>query len=324
MIIGQTWQALGIPAETCLLAYRGSIAHNMHVPGSDPNSIDDVDLIGIVLAPAKNYLGLGGWGSRGTKEIKNGKWDVVLYDIRKAFSMLLQGNPNIISLLWTLPEHRLYSDYAGDRILNNRHLFIGKHMYASFAGYASAQLQKMTSRDPAELREYLAVTAELKYRGAHPNHKGEVISYPEGYEYRSGEAGNALLTSTEKLLARLRHFQKKGENIGYMGDKRKHLVLDIGFDGKNAAHCIRLLRMCKELLLTGEMNVYRTDDAAELLDIKKGKWPLEKVKTHAEELFAQVKAARDQSTLPEEPARNEAEALLVSILRYHVCASPVL
>lgn len=35
-----------IPEGTFLLAYSGSIAHNMYVPTSDPNSIDDVDLFG--------------------------------------------------------------------------------------------------------------------------------------------------------------------------------------------------------------------------------------------------------------------------------------
>jgi len=130
-----------------------------------------------------------------------------------------------------------------------RALFIGKHIYDAFAGYAHAQLEKMETRDPAELRQYIAVTSELKFRGAHPNHKGEKISYPPGHETgRSGEAETAALTSTDVLLSQLRRFQKKGENIGYLGDKRKQLVLKHGYDAKNAAHLIRLLRMGIEFL----------------------------------------------------------------------------
>jgi hypothetical protein len=74
-----------------LLAYRGSIAHGMYIPGSDPNSIDDVDLMGIVIGQPEHYFGLQEWGSRGTKEIKQGKYDVVLYEIRKMFSLLTSG-----------------------------------------------------------------------------------------------------------------------------------------------------------------------------------------------------------------------------------------
>ena len=44
-----------MPIGTCLLAYRGSIAHAMYVPGSDPNSIDDIDLMGIVIGEGKVF-----------------------------------------------------------------------------------------------------------------------------------------------------------------------------------------------------------------------------------------------------------------------------
>ncbi len=56
---------------------------------------------------------------------------------------------------------------------------------------------------------------------------------------------------------------------GYMGLKRKHLVELFGYDTKNAAHLIRLLRMGTEALVTGELRVFR-DDAPQLLEIKRG------------------------------------------------------
>lgn len=33
------------------LAYRGSVAHNMYVPSTDPDSIDDKDLMSICVPP---------------------------------------------------------------------------------------------------------------------------------------------------------------------------------------------------------------------------------------------------------------------------------
>ena len=110
---------------------------------------------------------------------------------------------------------------------------------------------------------------------------------------------------------------KKGENLGYLGDKRKQLVLEHGYDSKNAAHCVRLLRMAGEYLRTGELIVHRPD-ADELLEIKRGKWGLSRVKAHADELFAGMRGARDTSPLPEEPDRQAAEALLVKIVRESV------
>lgn len=300
--------------DTFFLAYRGSIAHGMFIPSTDPNSIDDIDLMGFAFGEPRHYFGLHEWGSRGTKEVKSGCYDVVLYEIRKAVSLLLQGNPNIMSMLWVKPEHVLVRESAAQRLIDNRHLFVGKHVYNAFAGYAHQQLEKMETRDPAELREYLAVTAELKYRGAHPNHKGEEFPEPDR---STGESRDVANWDVEKLKTRLGHFQRKGENLGYMGDKRKQLVLEHGYDSKNAAHLIRLLRMCVEFMKTGEMIVKRPD-AAELLDIKRGRWALAAVKQLSTDLWADAKSAQDASVLPQEPNREEAEKLLVELVHRHL------
>jgi hypothetical protein len=156
----------------------------------------------------------------------------------------------------------------------------------------------------------------LKARGAHPNHKGEIIPLKVLPDWGSVETDIAA-TSTEKLLQALKSYQKKGENIGYMGDKRKGLVLQHGYDSKNAAHLIRLLRMAKEFMQTGELEVYR-HDAAELLEIKRGEWELSRIKEHASKLFEEVREARDKSTLPDGPDRDGAEALLIRLVKEHL------
>lgn len=90
---------------------------------------------------------------------------------------------------------------------------------------------------------------------------------------------------------------------GYMGEKRKRLVTEHGYDTKNAAHLIRLLRLGIEFLQTGEMTVDRraAGDADELLRIKHGEWPLQVVKDRAANLFAQAERAYDESRLPDKP-----------------------
>jgi hypothetical protein len=304
---GVTFKA---PPETFWLAYRGSIAHNMFVPTTDAKGIDDIDLMGFVFGSRENYFGLHEWGSRGTKEIKDGPYDVVLYEIRKAFSLLLQGNPNILSMLWVAPEYTLTQEPAAREIIANRKLFLGKHVYNAFAGYAHQQMQKMETRDPAELRQYLAVTAEMKFRGIHPNHKGD--SFPEPVR-ETGEEKDIAHWDDEKLRAKLAHYQRKGENLGYMGDKRKQLVLEHGYDSKNAAHLIRLLRMAVEFFQTGEMLVKRPD-REELLAIKRGVWSLGDVKDLAAVLFAKAKAAKESADMPDEPDYAGAEKLLVRLI----------
>jgi hypothetical protein len=101
---------------------------------------------------------------------------------------------------------------------------------------------------------------------------------------------------------------------GYMGEKRKALVDKYGYDCKNAAHCIRLLKMGVEFLTEGKLNVFR-EDAPMLIEIKMGSWELEKVKREAEKLFTLAQEAYIRSGLPNEPEYDKINALVMGILR---------
>lgn len=233
-----------------ITAYRGSIAHGMYVPNTDPNSIDDKDVMSVCVPPKEYYLGLQNFGSRGTKELFKGEWDIVTYELKKFASLLKRGNPNVISLLWLEPNHYLNLTTEGQWLIDNRHLFINKTtVYKSFVGYAHGQLKRMT------------------------HHSFE----------------------------------------GYMGEKRKNLVKKFGYDTKNAAHLIRLLRMGCEYLSSGELIVQRPD-AANLLSIKRGEWTLEQVNKEADRLFKRIDTCYDLCTFPNEPDHVGIDKLLVDII----------
>lgn len=220
--------------EWCMLQfYRGSIAHGMYIPSNDPNSIDDKDIMAVCIPPIDYYLGLKRYGSRGTKEIKQNEWDIVIYELQKFISLLMKGNPNVLMALWLDKKHYIKVTGPGKILLDNKNLFIGKHVYQSFTGYAYGQLKRM---------EHMACQ-------------------------------------------------------GYMGEKRKQLVNKFGYDTKNAAHLIRLLRMSIEFLTDGVLYVER-HDAQQLLQIKRGEWTLEHVKREADRLFKLADEAYIKSTLP--------------------------
>lgn len=105
----------------------------------------------------------------------------------------------------------------------------------------------------------------------------------------------------------------KGEFKGYMGEKRKELVQQFGYDPKMASHLIRLYRMGIEFVETGVLNVYR-DDAQELIDIKKGKWTLERVKDEAARLETRMLEAKASSPLPDNPDEVTVDALLTDVM----------
>lgn len=132
--------------DSILTCYRGSIAHNMYVPDTDPGSIDYVDLLRVFVPPIDNYFGLKEFGSRGTKESFIGEYDIVTYEIRKFIRMLWQGNPNVLGSLWLKDSHYIKKTSAGELLIKNRDIFIGKHAYNSFVGCARSHLKKMQNR----------------------------------------------------------------------------------------------------------------------------------------------------------------------------------
>lgn len=235
------------PDNTIISAYRGSIAHNMYIPNTDPNSIDDIDLMSVYMGPTSHYIGIK--KCKETVEKFVDKWDVVSYEFLKFVSLLSKSNPNAIALLWLKKD--LYIDYNdyGKLLIDNKDLFSSKLIFNAFTGYAYSQLKKM-----------------------------EAVKFE-----------------------------------GYMGAKRKELVKKFNYDCKNAAHCIRLLRMGIEFLNEGIMNVFR-EDASQLLDIKRGLWKIEDVKSEATRLFSLSDEAHIKSKLPVKPDYDRINTLVEDIL----------
>jgi len=105
---------------------------------------------------------------------------------------------------------------------------------------------------------------------------------------------------------------------GYMGDKRKALVDKFGYDVKNASHLVRLLHMGMEVLLNGNLKVFRDHDADILIGIKTGNWELGDVKLYASDLFSRVEEIYKQSTLPDRSNRVEIEKILMAVLHNYL------
>ncbi len=101
---------------------------------------------------------------------------------------------------------------------------------------------------------------------------------------------------------------------GYMGERRKALVDKFGYDTKNAAHLIRLLRMGIEFLKDGRLYVLRSD-ASQLLEIKRGGWSFEQVRTEADRLFKLAEETYLRSTLPVQADKEKIDALCVEVVR---------
>jgi uncharacterized protein len=299
-----------LPEGLIILGYRGSIAHNMYIPQSDPNSIDDKDVMGVFVAPLEHYLG---FGREEVKERFIGEWDAVSYEIRKFIGLLLKCNPNVLSMLWVPERHIIYLHELGRSLREQRDVFVSKQAYHSFSGYAYGQFKRMThlnqeARDELDEYESILVDAGLDPNDIHADQP--LRSRPAGSARYPGITIGDVITKYEAL-------RRQYYSGGYMGARRRDLVRRVGYDAKNAAHLIRLLRMGIEFLVEGELHVERAD-AEQLLEIKRGEWPLDRVKAEAERLFKLAEEAYVRSSLPTKPDLEKAERLCMEIAsRFH-------
>lgn len=124
-----------------IMGYVGSIAHGTYVPKNNPNSIDDKDIMGVILPDENDVIGLGNWEGKQFMELP---WDVCLYSLRKYIRLLLNCNPNVLGLLWLDETHYLMRSPEGQALIDAREIFVSKKAYHSFSGYAHGQLKRMT------------------------------------------------------------------------------------------------------------------------------------------------------------------------------------
>ncbi|MEM7515785.1 MAG: hypothetical protein AAF368_02525, partial [Planctomycetota bacterium] len=114
--------------------------------------------------------------------------------------------------------------------------------------------------------------------------------------------------------AALKHWQhyegwRKGRN-----PKRAELEDRYGYDTKHAMHLVRLLKMGEEVLTQGTL-VVRRPDSEWLLGIRDGALAYEALLELSREMSANLEARMSESSLPDEPDRAAAEALVIDLHR---------
>ena len=206
-----------LPEGLISLCWRGSVAHGMYVPKSDPNSIDDKDLMGIYVGPLEHYLG---FGRKDVYEKWEGEWDCVFYELRKFIRLLLNSNPNVLSLLWLKPNQIVYEDPSGERLRENRDLFVTKQAYHSFSGYAHAQFKKMISFNQEAQALMQQLEEQLTSFGMNPD------SADDGHSLRrmDGQPFVGATTGMMEVVKRYRGERHRYYSGGYRDQKRRELV----------------------------------------------------------------------------------------------------
>lgn len=238
------------------LVYMGSRAYGYATPESD------YDVYGVCIPPKDDVfphlrgeiVGFGRQQKRFEqwqethKIIDDKEYDFSIVNIVKFFQLAMEASPNILDSLF-VPTHSIsHITSVGQRIRDNRSVFLSKKVFHTMRGYAFSQISKITTKEPT--------------------------------------------------------------------GKRLKLVKEYGYDVKFAAHSIRLLNECEQLLTEGDMILDR--DKEQLKSIRNGEWSIEEIR----EWFAnKEKDLQDlynkNDTLPYAPDEERIKELLLSCLEDH-------
>lgn len=123
----------------------------------------------------------------------------------------------------------------------------------------------------------------------------------------------AALTAERRYRAAMKHWEsyrrwQRERNPDRAGLERRH-----GYDTKHAMHLVRLMRMGLEALATGELRV-RRPDAEELVAIRDGALPFDRLLEESARLQAEMRRAAAATALPEEVDRQLVDRLVLDLV----------
>lgn len=128
--------------ETFLMGEYGSRAM-----GTD-NEFSDNDYMGVAVESKDFVIGLNSWEQDQIKTAlpgqRSGHGDVdqTIYSLRKWARLAAKGNPTVLSLLY-LPEYIVISE-LGQKLIDNRDIFLSKEAGFRHLGYMTSQRDAMT------------------------------------------------------------------------------------------------------------------------------------------------------------------------------------
>ncbi len=292
--------------------------HGSHAYGTATET-SDCDIRGVCIPPKRYYLGYLHRFEHLERKEPN---DLSVYELSKFCKLAMDANPNILELLYIPQTKWLYATDAWKTLVDHRHLFLSKKCKFTFSGYAVSQLKRIKNHyhwlnvkepeQPTRAEYDLPVQMKLTVSEEQVVHKllgNGVFADPQAIreyitkEQRYREAHDLWETYTTWKANRnpLRH----------------DLEERYGYDTKHALHLIRLMRMCQEILTTGELLVERPD-AEYLLQVKNGLLSYNELISWAETLDASLEELYKTSPLQKEPDRNAIDELCQSLIENHL------
>jgi predicted nucleotidyltransferase len=185
---------------------------------------------------------------------------------------------------------------------------------------AFSEVQKELDRMQFDFMENLEESTKIEIRNTMASMLAEMkITTDEQFEAAARKIG--LTDNFIELMQKERAYTNaKREWDQYQNwkktrnAKRAELEEKHRYDTKHAYHLVRLIRMCREVLLTGKVIVKRPD-REELLAIRNGAWSYDQLITFAEKEEIELNNLYNTTNvLPKVPNKEKLDALCISLV----------
>jgi len=128
-----------------LMALAGSRSYGMETDSSD------YDWRGIMIRPYfSDYVRYEGFEQKDSGWLEeDGKLkflseDTVVWDLKKYLKLANKANPNILEVIFN-PNHKIITP-TGQKLIDNRFMFLNRNVIKTYKGYAYAQLKRLSNK----------------------------------------------------------------------------------------------------------------------------------------------------------------------------------
>ena len=291
------------------LTLGGSHAYGTNVAGSD------LDIRGCAFNTKDELLHQNCF-----EQVIDKETDTTIYGFNKLIKLLTNCNPNVIELLGLPPEYYFHITEMGEKLLNNRDMFLSKKAVQTFGGYAYAQLRRLdnkavrrTSQEDYEQHILNSInTAKTTFAERYLSFEDNVNLYLDDSLTDAGDKDifmdislkhyplNDYLGLWSEMKDIARAYEKNKS-------KRNEYAASHGKLGKHMMHLIRLYLMCIDILRDGEIITRRDKEHDLLMSIRNGKYlddndqPTNEFFEMVEHYQNEMRKAEEVSPLPPKP-----------------------
>ena len=294
-----------------LICVTGSIAYGTDRPDSD------IDIRGIVGVEKDIACGL----SRDWETTVFSETDTVMYSYKKAFAMLMKGNPDALALIGQDPGDYLYLSELGRQLVEDHTMFLGaKAVYDSFIGYSDSQMKRLQLAELGQLEGNKRLIREkkesilgnaiynmhTKYGTVQANGIKATFQVPEEpgekIQITDFSCQNVSMDDFFDVAKDLKNITSSFGKKGKRNEKKSDFKLN-----KHCMHTVRGILTGIECLETGKVQIYRQNDLPLLKSILNGDFMGSDVRMLPEfyELVEDLRRAAlyayEHTVLPQEP-----------------------